>query len=124
MSFVGINYQDTDERALGFLDELGRAPRTIYVVDDASRAALEYGVLGLPETFFVDQDGVIVGKVSGPLTSEVLDATLAKIDAAARKAIPPGDLKYIRSDAGIQETEAEWILETSVGQLVAEFKGE
>ena len=77
--FIGINYQDSDQRAIAFLDELGRAPNTAYVVDDASRAALEFGVLGLPETFFVDQQGVIVGKVSGPLTQELLDTTLTKI---------------------------------------------
>jgi cytochrome c biogenesis protein CcmG/thiol:disulfide interchange protein DsbE len=79
VGFVGINYQDSDDRAVAFLDELGRAPRTAYVVDDTSRAALEYGVLGMPETFFIDQNGIVVGKVSGPLTSEVLDSTLTKI---------------------------------------------
>ncbi len=77
--FIGINYQDADARALAFLDELGRVPGAAYVVDDTSRAALEYGVLGLPETFFIDQNGIIVGKVSGPLTAEVLDSTLGKI---------------------------------------------
>jgi cytochrome c biogenesis protein CcmG/thiol:disulfide interchange protein DsbE len=79
VSFIGINYQDSDARAVAFLDELGRAAGTAYVVDDTSRAALEYGVLGMPETFFIDQEGVIVGKVSGPLTAEVLDSTLSKI---------------------------------------------
>ena len=79
VSFIGINYQDSDARATAFLDVLGRAPNTAYVVDDASRAALEFGVLGLPETFFIDQQGVIVGKVSGPLTQELLDSTLTRI---------------------------------------------
>lgn len=79
VSFVGINYQDGDGRAIAFLDELGRVPGAAYVVDDTSRAALEYGVLGMPETFFIDQEGIIVGKVSGPLTPQVLDATLTKI---------------------------------------------
>ena len=77
--FVAVNYQDSDPRAIGFLDELGRGSNTAYVVDDRSVAALEFGVLGLPETFFIDQDGIIVGKVSGPLTAAVLDATLTKI---------------------------------------------
>jgi cytochrome c biogenesis protein CcmG/thiol:disulfide interchange protein DsbE len=79
VTFVGINYQDSTARALGFLDELGRSPETIYLEDDRSRAALEFGVLGLPETFFVDRDGTIVGKVSGPMVGSVLTDTLDKI---------------------------------------------
>jgi len=79
VQFVAINYQDDDARAVAFLDELGRAPGTAYVVDDTSRAALEYGVLGMPETFFIDQAGIVVGKVSGPLTPDLLDSTLTKI---------------------------------------------
>ena len=80
VSFVGINYQDRSEaRAIGFLDELGRSEATHYVRDDRSRTALEFGVLGLPETFFVDRSGTIVGKVSGPITGDLLVTTIERI---------------------------------------------
>ena len=52
---------------------------------------------------------------------EATDATLQNIEAAVREAIPPDDLKYIRTDAGIQETESEWIIKPSVGELVIEL---
>ena len=80
VSFVGVNYQDTtSSRAVEFLDELGRGAETLYVRDVGSRTALEFGVLGLPETFFVDADGVVVGKVSGPINGQLLGETIEKI---------------------------------------------
>jgi len=80
VTFVAVNYQDnTVGRAVGFLDEVGRGEHTVYVRDEGSRTALEFGVLGLPETFFVSREGVVVGKVSGPITGRLLVETLDKI---------------------------------------------
>ncbi len=80
VTFVAVNYQDnTVGRAIGFLDEVGRGEHTVYVRDEGSRTALEFGVLGLPETFFVNREGVVVGKVSGPITGRLLVETLDKI---------------------------------------------
>jgi cytochrome c biogenesis protein CcmG/thiol:disulfide interchange protein DsbE len=36
-------------------------------------------VLGLPETFFVDRGGIVVGKVSGPVTYGLLSQTIESI---------------------------------------------
>lgn len=74
--FVGVNYQDTPPNAASFLDALGRSEAFEYVVDDDSRFALDFGVLGLPETFFIDRAGVIVAKVNGPLSYPLLAGTL------------------------------------------------
>lgn len=79
VTFVAINYQDSPANAEGFLDELGRSPATIYTVDEDSRTAFTWGVLGLPETFFVDRDGIVVGKVSGPLSYGLLSQTIDQI---------------------------------------------
>jgi cytochrome c biogenesis protein CcmG/thiol:disulfide interchange protein DsbE len=79
VTFIAINYQDSPGNAEAFLDELGWSPVTVYTVDDDSRTAFQWGVLGLPETFFVDRDGIVVGKVSGPLTYELLSRTIDQI---------------------------------------------
>ncbi|MDX1689852.1 MAG: redoxin domain-containing protein [Acidimicrobiia bacterium] len=71
---VGILYQDEPEAGIRFLDELGRAYPSY--VDERSRAAIEFGVFGVPETFFVDRDGTVVAKVNGEITREVLDDTV------------------------------------------------
>lgn len=79
VTFIAINYQDNPGNAEKFLEELGRSPVTVYTVDEDSRTAFQWGVLGLPETFFVDRDGFVVGKVSGPLTYELLSRTIDQI---------------------------------------------
>ena len=79
VTFVAVNHQDQQGNAYAFLDELGWSPETVYVVDDESRLALEFGVLGLPETFFIDRDGTIVGKASGAVTYGFLMETVETI---------------------------------------------
>lgn len=79
VTFISINYQDTYSNAVAWLDELGWSEETVYVVDEGSSTAFEWGVLGIPETFFVDSDGIVVGKVSGPVSYALLTRTLDQI---------------------------------------------
>ena len=78
-TFVAINYQDSPARAEAFLAELGTSDATVYTIDDGSATAFEWGVLGLPETFFVDRNGIVVGKISGPTTYQLLADTIEAI---------------------------------------------
>lgn len=78
-TFIAVNYQDTNANAIGYLDELGWSPETVYVVDEGSSTAFSWGVLGIPETFFVDRDGIVVGKVSGPVSYGLLSQTIDQI---------------------------------------------
>ena len=79
VTFVGVLVQDSVDNGLDFLAELGRGEPYVYVDDPDSRASLEFGLLGVPETFFVDRDGTIVGKVSGPVNAPLITATLDAI---------------------------------------------
>lgn len=76
VTFLGINSQDQPDAANAFLEELGRGTNYEYAVDEGSRAAFAYGVHGMPETFFVDRDGIVVGKVVGPVTYELVSGTI------------------------------------------------
>jgi cytochrome c biogenesis protein CcmG/thiol:disulfide interchange protein DsbE len=78
-TFLAVNYQDSPSRAAAFLDELGRSDNTVYGVDEGSSTAFAWGVLGLPETFFVDRDGTVVAKVSGPVTYGLVSQTIDQI---------------------------------------------
>ena len=71
---VGIVYDDSRRNAQRFLDELGNAWR--HVMDPGSRSAIDYGVHGVPETFFLDRDGDIGMKYIGPLTWEAVQANV------------------------------------------------
>jgi cytochrome c biogenesis protein CcmG/thiol:disulfide interchange protein DsbE len=79
VQFVGVVFQDTVEAANLFLDQLGRGEGYLYVVDPGSRAAVEFGVYGVPETFFVDAEGRIVDKIAGPVDFARLSAALDEI---------------------------------------------
>jgi cytochrome c biogenesis protein CcmG/thiol:disulfide interchange protein DsbE len=67
---VGINYKDLPENATRFLGALGD-PYDRTGADREGRAAIDWGVYGVPETFIV-KDGVIVHKFIGPLSEEGL----------------------------------------------------
>lgn len=79
VTFVGVMVQDRVDNGLDFLSEMGRGEPYVHVDDPDSRASLEFGLLGVPETFFVDRDGTIVGKVSGPVNTPLITATLDAI---------------------------------------------
>ena len=74
LAIYGINYKDEAAAALGFLAELGN-PYARVGVDADGRAAVEWGVYGVPETFLV-REGRVVFKRVGPVS-----------DAAARRAV-------------------------------------
>ncbi len=75
LQVVGINYKDQPANARGFLQELGN-PYAAIATDTRGRAAIEWGVYGVPETFLVGPDGVIRHKVIGPVTPETLSRSL------------------------------------------------
>ena len=66
---VGLNYKDQAQNARRFLGELG-SPYDAIGVDDSGRAAINWGVYGVPETFLVGKDGTILYKHVGPFTPE------------------------------------------------------
>jgi len=78
---TGINYKDQPANALKFLGSLGN-PYAAIGADTAGRAAIEWGVYGVPETFLVGRDGMIRYKQVGPITPENLPRLLAEIEKA------------------------------------------
>lgn len=75
ITLVGINYKDAPENARRFLGQYG-LPYHAVGVDPKGRAAIDWGVYGVPETFLVGRDGTIVHKFVGPLTPEAVSSTL------------------------------------------------
>jgi cytochrome c biogenesis protein CcmG/thiol:disulfide interchange protein DsbE len=72
---VGINYKDQPDNARRFLGRYGN-PFVANGTDGNGRAAIEWGVYGVPETFVVGRDGRIAYKLIGPITADNLDQTL------------------------------------------------
>lgn len=65
INLVGINYKDRNDNALRFLGELGN-PYNAIGVDPNGKAAIDWGVYGIPETYLVGPDGTILYKKVGP----------------------------------------------------------
>ena len=86
---VEIAYQDQAASAFEFLDEFGRSDAAVYLADPGSRAAIAYGVFGIPETFFIAADGTLVGKAIGATDALTLGTT---IDAVLRGERPGQDV--------------------------------
>lgn len=76
VQFLGVVFQDKEEKILGFLEQRGSSYPT--VVDDAGKTAIAYGIGGVPETFFLNKDGVIVAKYNGPMTPDILQENVMK----------------------------------------------
>jgi cytochrome c biogenesis protein CcmG, thiol:disulfide interchange protein DsbE len=76
VQFVGVVFNDDEESISKFLRERGSAYPTL--LDAQGKTAIAYGVGGVPESFFLNRDGVIVAKFSGPMTTAILQANLAK----------------------------------------------
>ncbi len=80
----GINYKDKAEDAKRWLEGFGN-PYTRIGVDGDGRAAIEWGVYGVPETFVVDREGMIRFKQVGPLSPEVLEKIILPLVRSLRK---------------------------------------
>jgi len=65
VAFIGVNVQDTDPLAKEFLRRFGVTYPNGR--DQSGAIAVEYGMSGVPETYFVDRNGMIVRKWQGPL---------------------------------------------------------
>jgi cytochrome c biogenesis protein CcmG/thiol:disulfide interchange protein DsbE len=74
---IGVDMQDTAEAAQEFIRRFQltfpNAP------DHGGKVAVEYGVYGVPETFFIDRAGTIRAKHVGAVTDEVIRGTLDRL---------------------------------------------
>ena len=68
---LGINMQDKDKDAIEFLNRDGN-PYDYVGVDKDGFIAIEFGVVGLPESFLINKSGKIIYKYLGPLTKEII----------------------------------------------------
>jgi cytochrome c biogenesis protein CcmG/thiol:disulfide interchange protein DsbE len=78
LRLVGINYKDQAENARRFLGALGN-PYDAIGVDADGRAAIDWGVYGVPETFIIGPEGTILYKHVGPLTPETVEKAVMPV---------------------------------------------
>ncbi|HYU19528.1 MAG TPA: TlpA disulfide reductase family protein [Chloroflexota bacterium] len=74
---VGVDIWDTERDALAFLREFGvtypNGP------DPSGQIVIEYGVTGIPETYFVNREGQLVRRWIGPITQSQIGAFIEEL---------------------------------------------
>jgi cytochrome c biogenesis protein CcmG/thiol:disulfide interchange protein DsbE len=84
VSIYGVNYKDSQNEGRLFLNELGNPFQEIGV-DLHGRVGIDLGLSGVPETFVISGDGLILFQYIGPLTRKVVeDNILPLIDKGAQ----------------------------------------
>jgi len=90
---VGVVYDDRPANAQRFLDQLGNDWQ--HVLDPGIRTAIDYGVHGVPESFFIDRVGTVRMKYIGPLTWNAVktnvDSLLAGPGTPAGEPVTPAE---------------------------------
>jgi len=69
---IGIAIQDTAEKAKAFARLFGKT-YFLSLDDNTGNIALDYGIYGVPETFFIDPEGTIIYKQIGAVNAELME---------------------------------------------------
>ena len=67
---LGVVFEDSAENARTFMRQYDQ--RYPGLLDPDGRTAVDYGVFGIPETYFVGRDGIVTYKQSGAISWEIL----------------------------------------------------
>lgn len=74
--FVGVNVWDENSNAQRYLVQFGGGYP--HALDPNEEIQIDYGVGGVPETFFIDSAGIVRDKFTGPLTEQIIDYFVLK----------------------------------------------
>ena len=88
---VGVLYEDTKANGLRWYKERGGDWTNL--LDPHGHMAIDYGVRGVPETFFITRDRRILYHLPKPVTPEDLDTWVTKLladDSSSAAATPHG----------------------------------
>lgn len=87
VQFLGVLYNDVPDKGLGWISEMGG--QSYPSVDDpGARVAIDYGLYGVPETFFLDATGRVAFKNTGPVTPGMVRLKVDSLIAAAQASAP------------------------------------
>lgn len=77
VELLGIVYNDDEDSAAAYTEEFGLT--YTQALDSDGLTALDFGVFGIPETYVIDADGIIMAKLIGALSPGTLDEVVAAV---------------------------------------------
>ena len=72
VKLIGLNYKDSLNNAKNFINEFGN-PYSQIIIDNDGTLSIEFGAYGVPETFIIDKNKMIIRKFIGPINQEILE---------------------------------------------------
>ncbi len=75
--FLGVNTQDKEAEALGFIARFGLTFPNVF--DPRGRVGVEYGLYGVPETHFIDGAGRVLARHAGAIGEAKLEEYLKEV---------------------------------------------
>jgi cytochrome c biogenesis protein CcmG/thiol:disulfide interchange protein DsbE len=76
--FFGMLYDDTPENARKWIETMGGQSYPT-LLDPGLRTAIDFGLWGVPETFYIDHEGKVADKTIGPVSAEVLAGKIDRL---------------------------------------------
>ena len=77
VTFLGVVYQDEPDKVRSYLRAVGGSYQ--HLIDPNGHTAVLYGVAGVPETYFIDANGVIIYKQIGPVDDRMLQQLVTQM---------------------------------------------
>jgi len=71
IKIIGLNYKDDLKNAKKFINEMGN-PYSEIVIDNDGTISIELGAYGIPETFIIGKNKIILKKFVGPINDKSL----------------------------------------------------
>ena len=72
VKLIGLNYKDNLNNAKKFINDFGN-PYSQIIIDSDGTLSVEFGAYGVPETFIIDNNKMIIRKFVGPINKEILE---------------------------------------------------
>jgi cytochrome c biogenesis protein CcmG/thiol:disulfide interchange protein DsbE len=72
VKLIGLNYKDNLNNAKKFINGFGN-PYSQIIIDSDGTLSVEFGAYGVPETFIIDKNKMIIRKFVGPISEEIIE---------------------------------------------------
>ncbi len=100
--FLGVLYNDFPKPAINWIKEMG-GQQYPSVDDGNAHTSIDYGLYGVPETYFIDGSGHVAYKQTGPVTDAILtrivDSLIAALPPSAKTAAPGDTAAHVLTPA-------------------------
>ena len=78
VQMVGIVYSDEEASAAAFRDRYGLTyPQAM---DPRGRTAIDFGLFGIPETYVISREGIVMAKMIGAVDAAALEEVVASVN--------------------------------------------